>query len=701
MISYKFILEKFNSGDYNGKNFREIAVREKATDKKTKNSLRLILEQLERDGEIRYVDDRYRIKLKRKKKRDDYLVGIVNCNERGFGFLTVDGYKEDFFIPSRKMGGAFQGDTVKAKLIQSAHSDDEVEVIEVVKRGITKLTGTFYNDGKVNFLRPDDRGYLYDVILPRKCENVEIGDKAVVEITAFPENGNPKGRIVQVLGKSLELKTEEAAIIIGSQIKEEFDEKTLEEATLINQEVGDNQLIGRLDLRNKLIFTIDGETARDFDDAVSLEINSEGNFVLGVHIADVSEYVKTGTSLEKEAFERSTSVYLPDRVIPMLPFELSNGICSLNEGVDRLTLSVIAEIGQNGKTLKCNFYKSVIKSSHRLTYALVQKIIDGDKEAKAEYDDIVPTVEKMYRLKQILEKNRKDNGEIDLSVKEADVFETDGKITVSEHKTNDATNLIEQFMIFANERVAEFLFRSDAPCVYRVHDKPSAEKITLLRSFLNQLGIPCDISGEEPKEYAGLLDELKGDKRFTVVNRMILRSMQKAEYSERNVGHFGLASKCYLHFTSPIRRYPDLVVHRILKTVLDGKKSQLNDLYADFVKKAAENSSLKERKADLCERTVDDLYKVFYMEDFVGSEFDGTVSGVTNFGVFVELDNTIEGLIRLENLPGQNYTFNEERMCLKSGKRSFSLGDRVHIGVVGVSVASRRVEFILLRKNKE
>ncbi len=695
MSKYYRLKEQFNKKFLDGKSFLQIAELFFLTTKQEKNELRLALEKLEKEKVIYFSNGKYYQKTK-KSKKDNYLTGTVRINERGYGFLTVEGFNSDFFIPAKKMGNAFNGDTVICKLV-GGDKGDEVEVVKILKRGITKLCGTFYNDGKVDFLRPDDKGYIYDVILYYTMD-ANLGDKVLVEITDFPKNANPKGKVVQILGKSLEIFAEEKAIILTNKIEEEFSKKAIDEAKSISQKVPDSAINGRLDLRNELIFTIDGETARDYDDAVSLKILDNGNYLLGVHIADVSEYVTFNSPLDKDAYERGTSVYLPDKVIPMLPFELSNGICSLSEGVDRLTLSVISEIDKFGKTVNTEFFKSVIRSSHRLTYTGVQKIIERDEVELKRYTDIVETIDHMYTLKNILAKNRLENGEIDLSVKEADVFYDNGKVCVSEHKVNDATKLIEQFMIFANERVAEYLFERELPCVYRVHDKPSLEKVANFNIFLNSLGINESIRGKEPIEYKKLLDMLKGEKTYPAVNKMMLRSMQKAEYSFENIGHFGLASDCYLHFTSPIRRYPDLVVHRILKDALDGKTGELTDLYGDFVKKASKNSSEKEKLAALCERDVDDLYKVFYMQDYIGEEFEGVISGVTSFGVFVELENTVEGIIRLENLPRRNYQFIEEKMRLECGKFSLTLGDSVKIVVIGADIATRKVEFAYISK---
>lgn len=676
--------------------FAKIAAAVGARTKRDRKKLNDALKSLTREGEIIQTGEVYRLKAPRIEK---LLEGVVHVNARGFGFLTADGCADDFFIPPRNLGGALDGDRVSARKIPSAHGSDEVSVVEILERGIKTVCGTFDERGKRFFVRPDNKNYLSFITVPRAAAGgATRGDKVLVSITAYPRGGDPEGKVVEILGRSRELKTEERALIVSSEIQEDFKKPTLDEALEIPQKVPDSAIIGRIDFRNKLIFTIDGDTARDFDDAVSLEINERGNYVLGVHIADVSEYVAPGSSLDEEAFSRGTSVYLPDKVIPMLPFELSNGICSLNEGADRLTLSVVAEITPHGETVRREFYKSVIRSKHRMTYANVLKIINGDEQMREKYSDIAQTIDEMNALKTVFENRRRAQGGIDLTVKDADVFEENGEITVSEHESNDATRLIEQFMIYANEAVGEYLRDSGAPAVYRIHAKPSAEKLETLSAFLNWLGIALSPERADSFAIQKLIASVGGTSVSGIVNQMTLRSMQKAAYSEKNIGHFGLASDCYLHFTSPIRRYPDLVVHRILKGLLDGKKSELTALYGDFVAVAAKKSSERERLAETLERDVDDLYKAFYMRRFIGEEVCGTVSGVTKFGVFVELDNTVEGIIKIEDLPPGSYRYDERRMKLESRRLSFSLGERVSVGVLGVNLSTRRAEFAFIKK---
>ena len=497
------------------------------------------------------------------------------------------------------------------------------------------------------------------------------------------------------------MKSEELSIIKSYGYDENFNKNVLGEVSSIEQKVSDNELIGRLNFSDRLIVTIDGEDSRDFDDAVEVWKNEAGNYMLGVHIADVSEYVKRGSALDKEALRRSTSVYFPDRVIPMLPKELSNGICSLNEGVLRLTLSCIMEINQSGDVVDKQIVKSVIKSHKRMTYTEVQGIIDGDEKYLGKYPEITPMILLMRELQLILTKRRDKRGSVDLDVGESHIYlDEKGEIVVEPRKSAEAYKIIEEFMVAANECIAEYAFYLDVPFVYRVHGKPLPEKARAFASFVSNLGFIVKWKPEEvrPGDFAALLDKIEGDPVYPVVNKIMLRCMQKAKYSPENEGHFGLSSKCYCHFTSPIRRYPDLVVHRVVKLIIDGRIGEIIDLYGDFVGEASQKSSENERKADEAERAVDDLYKAYYMRGHIGEEYDAVISGVTQYGIYSELDNTVEGFTGVGDLPRGNYVYDEKTYSLISGKRRFSLGDRVRVGVVGVDEAMKRVELIILNK---
>ncbi|HBK02703.1 MAG TPA: ribonuclease R [Clostridiales bacterium] len=697
------ILKKFRRGDYDGKSFKFIHRAEKEDLRLSERTLDTVLSDLINDGKIVckdgkfYLTDKERLKLSA--REEEKVVGKLRCNERGFGFVVVEGDK-DYYVSPDLMGQALDTDIVECRVLPGKNgANDAAEIIKVVERGFTSIVGTFFNEGGNSYVRPDDRAYLADIYIPNGLHSgAEVGDKVFVAIEKFPKNRCPEGKINAIIGKANDFSTEEECMLYSSGVFRTFDEKVMAEAKSIEQKVGDNRLIGRLDLRNKLIFTIDGDNSKDYDDAVSLEESKNGNYLLGVHIADVTAYVKFKGEIDKEAFERGTSVYLPDRVIPMLPFELSNGICSLNEGVDRLTVSVFTEIDKLGNVLSSQIFESVINSKHRMTYNNVDGIIDGNEVLRTKYADIAPVVDKMNELRLILEKRRKEAGYVELDVREGDITLDGGKINISLHKATPATKLIEQFMILANEQVAEYLFYGNYPCVFRVHEKPSPEKLENLKKFLNALGIRVPWRKDEifSSDFARLLLSVAEKPTFAVVNRTVLRSMQKAYYSTENEGHFGLASKCYCHFTSPIRRYPDLTVHRILKAALNGDISAINDLYEDFSTLAANNSSDREKRAEECERNVDDLYKAKFMEDKIGEKFDGIISGVIANGLFVELQNTCEGFVPLDLLPVGKYTFDADTYRLYSSKRSFKLGDKVKIIVVSADFASRRVDFALV-----
>ncbi len=627
--------------------------------------------------------------------QDLIFSGEFRCNEKGFGFVSAD--CRDFFIPADKMGQALNGDTVTIRKLYKRADDDRAEIIKVIKRGVTKLVGTVFFDRGVAYVRPDDRAYFADIYISIH-ESIEEGDKVYVVITRFPKNRCPEGKIISVIGKQFEFDTEETSIILSKQIEPNFSDEVKRFVADIPSSLTKKDYEDRLDLRAETIFTIDGETAKDFDDAVSLSYEN-GVYTLGVHIADVSHYVTQDSCLDKEAYERSTSVYFPDKVIPMLPFELSNGICSLVEGKDRLTVSVIIKLDETGKILDTNIQKSVIKSTHRLTYTLVDKIISGDLEAINNYSDIAETIKNMDTLREILERKRNKLGYINLDVKESEITLKNNQIFVEPHKTTKATRLIEQFMILANEVVAEFLFYQNIPAIYRVHDKPSDEKLTTLKNFLYAMGIKLNWRKDEcfSSDFQRLLEQTKNSVYFSIVNKIVLRSMQKAKYSPTNIGHFGLASECYCHFTSPIRRYPDLVVHRILKLTLSGKIVPLIDLYEGFCAEASENSSKKERLAEEAEREVDKLYKTKFMASHVGEEFIGNISSVLSSGFFVELENTCEGFVPIELLPAGTYTYDKDTMCLVSRKKKYKLGDKVKICVLSADILSRRIDFALAK----
>ena len=696
MDLFSLIKEKFISGEFVGKGKKQIFSVIGATSKEEKKSIEKILSSLEKSGEIFLCDGRYY-----PPEKLGLIEGTLRGNEKGYAFLISDVKgQEDIFIPNRRLNGAEHKDRVLVKKTESSKGgSDEGEVVKIISRGLTSLCGTYYSERNFGFVRPDDKNYFDDIFISFKNSlSAKSGDKVQVEIVAFPERNNPEGIIKRIIGRKYDLLAEENSVIIGYGYEETFSDKVKKECDAISGEIPDNQLIGRLNLTNEDIITIDGDDSRDYDDAVSVKKTEKGTYILGVHIADVSEYVKRGSFIDKEAFERGTSVYFPDRVIPMLPEKLSNGLCSLSEGDLRLTLSCIMEIDGSGAVIDKKIVKSFIRSKHRMTYKKVQKILDGDKELIDLYADVYPMLRDMEDLKNVLQAKRKRRGTIDLDVKEADISIRGNEISVSARKSFGAYKIIEEFMIAANEAVAEYAFYLELPLVYRIHEKPDAEKIRNFNEYLFYLGVKSKINADNcyPGEFAAVLDKTKDFAFYPIINRIMLRSLQKAKYSPQNLGHFGLASKCYCHFTSPIRRYPDLVVHRIIKAVLDGNVDEIIDLYGDFTAIAAQKSSETERKADEAEREVDDIYKAKYMSYHVGEEFDGVISGVTSSGVFCELENTIEGFTSVNDLPRGRYQFDEKSFTLYSGKRRYKLGDRVRVGVMGADISSRRVDFIIL-----
>ena len=686
MSAIENIREKFDTGEFCHKKASDIFRLLGVSGKTERENILRLLKELESAGEI-VRDDRGRYVLPSELR---LVRGTLQGNERGFAFLVRE-EGEDLFLPHRSLHGALHGDTVLCRVV-GGDRGDEAEVYSILRRGMPRLTGTYYRDRKCGMVEADERRFSRPVRVIGGLRAFS-GEKVVVDIVNYPEGKDPEGEICEVLGRGGDLSVEENAIIRSQNLSEEFPQKVLEEARRASAQPVLPE--GRRDFRQDLVITIDGEDSRDFDDAVSVRREGE-DYLLSVHIADVTHYVKRGGALDKEAFSRGTSVYFPDRVLPMLPQELSNGICSLNEGEDRYTLSCIMRVDKKGNVKDSELVQGIICSKNRMTYTKISAILDGDEELCRQYAHLVPLCADMCALAHILIRKRENRGSIDLDVKEAQITLSGDRVEVSEYKRTMAHRIIEEFMILANETVAEFVTAYELPFVYRVHEKPSEEKAQGFEVYLQQMGLKAKFhpANVRPGEYGKILKELEGDERFRVVNRVMLRSMSKARYSAENCGHFGLASDCYCHFTSPIRRYPDLLVHRIVKLILDGQAGEVEQGYRNFVNIAANSCSASERRADEAERAVDDLYKTWYMRSHIGETMEGLISGVTAFGVFVELENTVEGLIRLENLPEDEYVFAEERYLLKGAKHSYKIGDRMRIVVAACDVGSRRVEFV-------
>ena len=629
----------------------------------------------------------------------DIIEGKLQGNERGYAFLIPTDGGEDYFIPHSDLRGAMHGDRVLCETTFGSGTRTTARVLKVLERGIIELVGTYFTCKSGGFVIPDDKKYYNDIFIPfGKGVRAKAGDKVVCKILFYPKKMNPEGIVTKILGRQFDKKTELKSIIYNYKLPERFNKAVIEEVENLDGTLNKKDLKGREDYRKITTFTIDGEDARDFDDAVSISKLRGGKYLLGVHIADVSHYVKRGGAIDIEAYERATSVYFPEQVIPMLPEKLCNDLCSLREGVDRLTLSCVMTIDKEGKVCDYKITPSVIKSKARLTYNQVQKIIDGDKTTIDKHKEVVPSIILMNELADILIERRDKEGSIDLDVKESAIYvDKKGNISVEPAPRDKAHRIIEEFMILANVTVAEYMFYLEQPFIYRIHESPSEEKLNTFYDFLKGLGVNAKHKrdGVFSKDFQTVLKNAENTPQYTLINRVMLRSMQKAKYSPIDVGHFGLSKEHYCHFTSPIRRYPDLVIHRIIKDFLSGKE-ELDSIYGEFIYQASKQSSEKERNAQDAERTVDDYYKILFISDYVGEEFIGIVSGVTNFGVFVELDCGVEGLIKVETIKGKRFVFDAKTFTLSDGKKAYKLGQSVKIKVAGVNYGDRRAEFVFV-----
>ena len=665
------------------------------------------LDELEEDG--------YIIKTKKGRvmspNKMGLFVGKFVAHRKGYGFVESDEeFTQDLFIPKDDINGALHNDRVMAEIVTPATEDKRAEgkVIKIIKREVTRVVGLFQENKSFGFVVPDDKKFNQDIFIPKRGFNgAKNDDKVVCEITLWPqENRKPEGKIIEVLGKKGERGVEIDSIIRAHGLPEEFPKKVIDEANYVSSQDLEDEIARRLDLRHLDIFTIDGEDAKDLDDAISIEVLPNGNYKLGVHIADVTHYVREKSKLDKEALKRATSVYLVDKVIPMLPKQLSNGVCSLNPFEDKLTLSCIMEIDENGKVVNSEIAETVINSKARMTYTEVSDILEKDDEKlKQTFAKQVEDFKNAEKLARILMKRRERRGAIDFDFPEAKIIlNREGKVVdIKCYERRISNKMIEEFMLVANETVAEHFYWLQLPFVYRIHETPSAEKMEDLNKFIATFGyhIKGDLEDVHPKEIQSLVEKIKGTKEEESISTIALRSMKQAKYSPQCIGHFGLAAKYYCHFTSPIRKYPDLQIHRIIKEQLNNKlNNKRQEQLSHIVEYASTQSSERERAAELAERDVHDFYKACYMADKVGQEFDGVVSSVTSFGMFVELENTVEGLIRLANMRDDYYIYNQETYTIM-GERShktFKIGDTVRIKVDNVNVDFREIDFVLISK---
>ena len=638
-------------------------------------------------------------------------IGTYRKNQKGFGFVKLEDQEEEIYISKENSYNALNGDTVAIKITSEKEADKKAEgkIVKIVRHEKDTVVGTFQKNRNFGFVVPDDKNFGTDIFISKshwgKARN---NHKVLVKIIKYPEKGkNAEGEIIEVLGGVNEAGVDMLSLIKQYELPYKFPEEVVSEAKAFGDKINEKNLEGRRDLRQDIIFTIDGEDAKDLDDAIHVEKLSNGNYRLDVHIADVSNYVREKTELDKEAYLRGTSIYMLGRVIPMLPRELSNGICSLNAGEDRFTLSCSMEITPKAKVVSSDIYKAVIRVTERMSYTDVQKILDrSDEKILKRYEKYISHFDLMAELANILKDKRRENGYLNLDIPESKIIldENGYAIDVKKYETYFANEIIEQFMLIANETVAERFYWLQAPFIYRNHEAPDLDKVKDLNKTLYNFGYKIKISKEEiiyPNEFAKILDEVKGKEEEKVVSNIILRTLRVAKYEAENKGHFGIASKYYCHFTSPIRRYPDLFIHRIISKYLE-TNYMVNDFwvkkYEKRAEKRAENCSERERVATKVEREAEDIKKAEFMENKIGEEYEGIVSSVTNFGIFVELDNTVEGLIRYEKLDDEYFIYNEEtRQAIgeNSGK-VYKIGDKVKIRVAYANKLMRQIDFEIL-----
>ncbi|UAL51912.1 MULTISPECIES: ribonuclease R [Metabacillus] len=639
-------------------------------------------------------------------ERMNLIRGKVSGHAKGFAFvITEDPNQGDVFIPPSELNNAMHGDTVLVRVsTESSGSRQEGTVIRIVERGLKEVVGTYTESKNFGFVIPDDKKIPNDIFIPKKASNGAIeGHKVVVHLTTYPEGRmSAEGEVIAILGHKNDPGVDILSVIHKHGLPQAFPVEVLEQANDVPETISEEDIKGRRDLRNEVIVTIDGADAKDLDDAVTVTELENGNYKLGVHIADVSHYVTENSPIDKEALERATSVYLVDRVIPMIPHRLSNGICSLNPKVDRLTLSCEMEINSQGEVVKHEIFQSVIKTTERMTYSDVKEIlVDQKPELLEKYESLVPMFQRMEKLAQILRNKRMTRGAIDFDFKEAKVLvDKEGKphdVVIRERTV--AERLIEEFMLLANETVAEHFHWMNVPFIYRIHEEPNAEKLQRFLEFVTNFGYAVKGTANtiHPRALQDILDDVAGQPEEMVISTVMLRSMKQAKYDPESLGHFGLSTEFYTHFTSPIRRYPDLIVHRLIRTYLiEGKVDEATKTkWAEKMDMIADQSSNMERRAVDAERETDDLKKTEYMLDKVGEEYDGIISSVTNFGMFVELPNTIEGLVHVSYLTDDYYRYDERNYAM-IGERTgnvYRIGDEITVRVVNVNKDERAVDF--------
>lgn len=699
-LIYDFICDEF----YVPMKLKELAILLQVP-KDQRKELKAIMDSLEAEGKVHVSK-----KGKYTKGEAKRIVGTYQAHARGFGFVAVEGEDDDIFISEDDTNGAFHGDQVEVT-IKSAPDGKrrEGKVVRILSHGTTRLVGYFQKNKNFGFVVPDNQRFIKDVFVPlERSKGAVTGHKVVVELTKYGgDNKKPEGKIVEIIGHVNDPGTDIMSIVKGYDLPIEFPEKVLNQAERVAKDVSTADMAGRMNIRDWQMVTIDGEDAKDLDDAISLTKEGE-NYKLGVHIADVTNYVQEKSALDREAYKRGTSVYLVDRVIPMLPHILSNGICSLNEGEDRLALSCIMTINDKGNVVDYKIAETVICVDRRMTYTSVKKILEEqDEEECKKYEEFVPMFQMMEKVAGILREKRKKRGSIDFDFPETKmVLDEQGKpIELKPYDRNVATKIIEDFMLIANETVAEHYFWQEIPFVYRTHEQPDEEKIQKLAIFINNFGHSMHIANNavRPKEIQKLLVKVEGTNEEALISRLALRSMKQAKYTPENTGHFGLATTYYCHFTSPIRRYPDLQIHRIIKEDLRGRMNEnRREHYEKILPEVTKQCSERERLAEEAERETIKLKKVEYMEEHIGEVFEGVISSITKWGIYVELPNTIEGLVHVTNMHDDHYDYIEERfeMVGEHTRKVYKLGQTVYIVATGTDRLQRTIDFEFVEKEE-
>jgi len=716
----KLILDFMNEDSYVPMKAKEIAILLNVPKKEYKDLI-VILNKLEEE---------YKIQKNRKNKyslidNTKFVTGTYRANEKGFGFVKIDtktiNSDEEIYISKSNTKKSLNGDTVLVEIIDNQEIKGHVEgrIVKILKHEKDTIVGVFTKSRNFGFVVPDDRKLGTDIFISKSnIGKAKNSDKVVVKILKYPEKGkNAEGKIIEVLGKVDQAGVDMLSLIKEYKLPYEFPVQVLEEAKSIREEISKKDIPNRLDLRDEEIFTIDGEDAKDLDDAVCVKKLENGNYELGVHIADVSYYVKENSKLDKEAIIRGTSIYMLDRVIPMLPKELSNGICSLNEGKDRFTISVIMEINKEGQVVTSDIQKSIINVTRRMNYTAVSKILKYiDKQEKdnltkeelnivKKYEPYIEHFKRMEELAKILKERREKQGSLNLDIPESKIVldENGFAIDIKKYELTFANEIIEQFMLTANEVVAERFFWLEAPFIYRVHETPDEDKIDELNKFLYNFGYKIKGNKDNiyPKAFAEVLEKIKGTPEEKVISNLILRTLKVAKYESENKGHFGIASKYYCHFTSPIRRYPDLFIHRIISKYISQNynvNEEFKNKYGEQATRYAEQSSEREKIAQKVERDSINIKMAEFMQDKIGEEYDGIVSNITSFGMFVELENTVEGLIRFENLGDEYFIYDENKKTLlgEKTKKQYKIGDKVRIKVINANKILRQIDFEII-----